>query len=107
MPLRFESLCPVSERLSHAVAWLKSSGWPSRAQDVPLATAIYRKWITQTDAMWRSSGERDRYPLITALEIAFQARHGDPMAEHLCVLFTVIFENLARNAGANRQGSEH
>lgn len=102
-----ESFRNLTERLARAVDWLDKNGWPSRADDVALANRIYFEWLKFTDREWLTSGERDRYPLITALDEAFRACHAEPMAEHLCVVFTTAFEARARNSGANRQGDEH
>jgi hypothetical protein len=88
------------------VAWLEKVGWATRANDLELANRIYLEWLRATDSQWFSSGERDRYPLITALDEALRARHDETTAGHLCVIFTTAFEARARNSGANRQGDE-
>ena len=102
-----ESFRNLTERLSRAAAWLEKTGWPTRTVDLALANRIYLDWLKATDRQWLSSGERDRYPLITALDEAFRAIHDETIAEHLCVVFTTAFEARARNSGANRQGDEH
>jgi len=68
---------------------------------------IYKEWIAATERQWLSSGERDRYPLISALDHAFRACHDAVTAEHLCVVFTTALEARARSSGANRQGEDH
>jgi hypothetical protein len=102
-----KSFRDLTERLARAATWLEEAGWPTRAQDVATANHLYQQWIAATDLQWLSSGERDRYPLITALDEAFRLTHGEVAAEHLCVVFTAAFEARARNSGANRQGEDH
>ena len=107
MTTKPESFRNLTERLARAAEWLEKTGWPTRAEDLALANRIYLEWLKATDREWLSSGERDRYPLITALDTEFRARHDEPMGEHLCVVFTTAFGVRARDSGANRQGDEH
>jgi len=100
-----ESFRNLTERLACAAQWLEK-GWPTRAEDVALANRIYMEWLKATDSEWLSSGERDRYPLIAALDVEFRLRHDERMAEHLCVVFTMAFEARA-NSHAGRRGNQH
>lgn len=102
-----ESFRSLAERLARAVAWFETNHWDSRADDVVLANRIYVEWLNATQLQWLTSGERDRYLLITALDAAFRPLHGGIKTEHLCILFTTAFEARARNSGANRQGNDH
>lgn len=70
-----ESFRNLTKQLARASAWLEKTGWPTRAQDVATANRLYVEWLALTDAHWLSSGERDRYPLITALDEAFSRTH--------------------------------
>ncbi len=101
-----ESFEMLTERFARAAFWLENSGWPTRQADVELADRIYLDWLRLTDRLWISSGERDRYPLITALDEAFRQRHDPILAEHLCVVFSAAFEMRARETGANRQAGD-
>lgn len=101
-----QSFRVLTERLARASVWLEKTGWPTRAQDVATANGLYLEWTAATDRQWLSSGERDRYPLITALDEAFRLTHDEVTAEHLCVVFATAFESRARHSGANRQGDD-
>lgn len=102
-----ESFAEITERFASAADWLQKTGWPTRTQDVELAHGIYVDWLRATDRDWIACGERDRYPLIVALDEAFRARHDQTLAEHLCVVFTVAFELRTRKARANRRAADH
>jgi len=102
-----ESFRKLTEHLALAAQWLEKTGWPTRVEDVALANRIYLEWLQATDREWLSSGERDRYPLVAALDVEFRLRHDEQMADHLCVFFTTAFEARASKSGANRQGDEH
>ena len=98
-----QSFRALTERLARASAWLEKTRWPTRAHDVATANRLYFEWITATDRQWLSSGERDRYPLITALDEAFRLTHDEAATEHLCVVFATAFEARARHSATNRQ----
>ena len=101
-----QSFRDLTEPLARASAWLEKTGWPTRAQDVATANRLYFEWTAATDRQWLCSGERDRYPLITALDEAVRLTHDEVTAEHLCVVFATAFESRVRHLGANRQGEE-
>jgi len=101
-----ESFRNLIEHLARAAQWL-GNGWPTRAEDVALANRIYMEWLKATDREWLSSGKRDRYPLIAALDVEFRLRHDEQMAEHLCVFFTTTFEARGSDSSANWRGDEH
>jgi hypothetical protein len=98
-----QSFRALTERLARASAWLEKTRWPTRPHDVATANRLYFEWIAATDRQRLSSGERDRYPLVTALDEAFLLTHDEETAEHLCVVFAMAFEARAYHSGANHR----
>jgi hypothetical protein len=79
-------------RLVHVVEWVHRTGWPTRAHDTARMTEIFDAWWRDTMAMGCDRTQIDRRILVEAMATVLGEHHDAEGVEHLCALFSVVFE---------------
>jgi hypothetical protein len=84
-------------RLVRVIEWVCRTGWPTRAHDTARMTQIFDAWWRDTIAAGRDSSQIDRSVLIDAMAAVLSDDHDAEGVEHLCALFSVVFETHVRS----------
>jgi hypothetical protein len=79
-------------RLVRVVEWVYRTGWPTRAHDTARMAQVFDAWWRDTVAMGCDSTQIDRCVLIDAMAVVLGDDHDAEGVEHLCSLFSVVFE---------------
>ena len=79
-------------RMVRVVEWVHRTGWPARAHDTARMTQIFDTWWRDTVAMGRDGTQIDRRVLIDAMVAVLSDDYDAEGIEHLCSLFSVVFE---------------